>query len=145
YVDKERIGIWGWSYGGYMTLYALTHSKEFRAGVSVAPVTNWRFYDTIYTERYMSLPQDNEEGYRNSSPVFFADSLHGALLLIHGTGDDNVHVQNSVEMVDALVDAGKQFELMFYPNQRHGISSPADRLHLFRKMKAFLDENLKGE
>jgi len=145
FVDSTRIGIWGWSYGGYMTLYSLTHSKAFRTGVSVAPVTDWRDYDTIYTERYMSLPQDNPEGYRNSSPVFAADSLNGKLLLVHGTGDDNVHMQNSIQMIDRLIDAGKQFNLMFYPNQKHGIGAAADRLHLFKLITRFLDENLKGE
>ncbi len=145
YVDSTRIGIWGWSYGGYMTLYSLTHSKAFRTGVSVAPVTDWRDYDTIYTERYMSLPQDNPDGYRDSSPAFAADSLHGKLLLVHGTGDDNVHMQNSIQMIDRLINAGKQFNLMFYPNQKHGISAPADHLHLFKLITRFLDENLKGE
>ena len=143
YIDEKRIGIWGWSYGGYMTLYALTHSDVFRTGISVAPVTNWRLYDTIYTERYMGLPRDNEEGYRKSSPTTVADSLDGKLLLIHGTGDDNVHVQNAIQMIDALVDAGKQFQVMFYPGQRHGIG--ADRKHLYQLMKDFLDSYLKGE
>ena len=145
YVDPQRIGIWGWSYGGYMTLYAMTHSQVFRAGISVAPVTDWRDYDTIYTERYMGLPQDNPEGYRNSSPVFAADSLHGRLFLVHGTGDDNVHFQNSVQMVDRLIDAGKPFHFMMYPQQMHGISARPDRIHLFRLMTHFLLEHLKGE
>ncbi len=145
YVDANRIGIWGWSYGGYMTLYAMTHSKVFRTGISVAPVTDWRDYDTIYTERYMGLPQDNAEGYRNSSPVFAADSLHGMLFLVHGTGDDNVHFQNSVHMVDRLIDAGKPFHFMMYPQQMHGISARPDRIHLFRLMTHFLVEHLKGE
>lgn len=145
YVDEDRIGIWGWSYGGYMTLYALTHSDVFRTGISVAPVTHWRFYDTIYTERYMGLPRENEAGYRDSAPLNMADSLSGQLLLIHGTGDDNVHMQNSIQMVDKLVDAGKQFQVMFYPKQRHGISGNADRQHLYRLMKDFLDTHLKGE
>ncbi len=143
YVDPERIGIWGWSYGGYMTLYALTRSRVFKAGISVAPVTDWRDYDTIYTERYMNLPQENPEGYRNSSPVFFADSLSGKLLLIHGTGDDNVHFQNSIHMVDRLIDAGKQFDFMVYPQQMHGIRSTSDRIHLFNMMTDFLEEHLK--
>ena len=145
YVDANRIGIWGWSYGGYMTLYALTHADVFRTGVSVAPVTDWRDYDTIYTERYMGLPQENEEGYRNSSPVFFADSLKGMLYLIHGTGDDNVHFQNSVQMADALIDAGKMFHFMMYPQQKHGIAARADRIHLFKLITHFLEEHLKGE
>ncbi|RMI25821.1 MAG: S9 family peptidase [Calditrichaeota bacterium] len=145
YVDTTRIGIWGWSYGGYMTLYALTHSRVFRCGISVAPVTDWRDYDTAYTERYMGLPQENEEGYRLSAPVNAADSLHGRLLLVHGTGDDNVHMQNAIHMIDALIDAGKQFRVMFYPNQMHGISARKDRLHLFQMMADFLKANLVGE
>ncbi len=144
YVDTNRIGIWGWSYGGYMTLYALTHSRAFRTGISVAPVTDWRDYDTIYTERYMGLPQDNAAGYRNSSPVFAADSLQGMLFLVHGTGDDNVHFQNSVQMVDRLIDAGKSFHFMMYPQQMHGIGARPDRIHLFRLMTHFLLEHLKG-
>ncbi len=145
FVDEKRIGIWGWSYGGYMTLYALTHADAFRTGVSVAPVTDWRDYDTIYTERYMGLPQDNKEGYRNSSPVFSADSLRGMLYLVHGTGDDNVHFQNSVQMADALIDAGKMFHFMMYPKQKHGIAARADRIHLFKLITHFLVEHLKGE
>lgn len=145
YVDGNRIGIWGWSYGGYMTLFALTHSKVFRTGISVAPVSDWRDYDTIYTERYMGLPAENEAGYHDSSPVFFADRLHGNLLLVHGTGDDNVHLQNSIQMVDNLVDAGKLFHLMFYPNQLHGIAAPGDQLHLYTLMTHFLDEYLMGQ
>lgn len=144
YVDEKRIGIWGWSYGGYMTLYALTHSDVFCAGISVAPVTDWRNYDTIYTERYMGLPEENEEGYKESSPVNSAGRLSGKLLLVHGTADDNVHMQNSIQMVDALIAAGKQFQLMFYPRQKHGIGAPADRLHLYQMMTDFLDRNLMG-
>ncbi|HKJ68095.1 MAG TPA: DPP IV N-terminal domain-containing protein [bacterium] len=143
YVDPNRIGIWGWSYGGYMTLYALTHSEEFRAGVSVAPVTDWRNYDTIYTERYMGLPQENTEGYSQSSPVTAAENLSGYLLLVHGTGDDNVHFQNAVQMVDALIDAGKPFDLMIYPQQKHGIQSVEDRIHLYQKITDFFDTHLK--
>jgi len=136
YVDGDRLGIWGWSYGGYMTLYAMTHSDAFKAGISVAPVTDWRNYDTAYTERYMGLPSENEDGYRDSAPVNAAENLSGRLLLVHGTGDDNVHMQNAVHMTDKLVDAGKQFDQMFYPNQKHGIRN--DRNHLFKKMTEFL-------
>ncbi|RMG67277.1 MAG: S9 family peptidase [Calditrichaeota bacterium] len=145
YVDPHRIGIWGWSYGGYMTLFALTHADVFRTGISVAPVSDWRNYDTIYTERYMGLPADNDKGYRDSSPTFAADSLSGKLLLVHGTYDDNVHLQNSIQMIDRLIDAGKQFRLMVYPGQRHGIAATSDRVHLFNMMLDFLNENLKGE
>ncbi len=142
YVDSNRIGIWGWSYGGYMTLYALTHSDVFKAGASVAPVTDWRDYDTIYTERYMGLPQENAEGYRESSPVHRANQLSGNLLLVHGTGDDNVHFQNSVQMVDALIDAGIQFDFMIYPQQQHSISPTTDRIHLFRLLTRYFERHL---
>ncbi len=145
YVDANRIGIWGWSYGGYMTLYSLTHSDAFRTGVSVAPVTDWRNYDTIYTERYMGVPQDNQEGYDESSPAYAAKNLHGKLLLVHGTGDDNVHMQNSIQMIQRLIEAGKAFQLMMYPNQKHGISATPDRVHLFNMITDFLDKNLKGD
>jgi dipeptidyl-peptidase-4 len=143
YVDKTRIGIWGHSYGGYMTLLALTKGNgTFRTGISVAPVTNWRFYDTIYTERYLKTPQDNAAGYDNNSPLFFADKLQGELLLIHGTGDDNVHFQNSVAMQDALIAANKQFESFYYPNRNHGVSGGNTLFHRFTMMTDFLERNL---
>ncbi|MEL6820938.1 MAG: S9 family peptidase, partial [Calditrichota bacterium] len=140
YVDASRIGIWGWSYGGYMTLYAMTNSDAFKAGISVAPVTDWRNYDTAYTERYMGLPSENEEGYKTSAPSHTAENLSGRLLLVHGTGDDNVHMQNAIHMADKLIDAGIDFDMMFYPNQKHGIAS--DRNHLFKKMTSFLEQYL---
>lgn len=142
YVDVNRIGIWGWSYGGYMTLFALTHTDAFSTGISVAPVTDWRNYDTIYTERYMGLPSDNADGYKRSAPRHAAGDLAGKLLLIHGTADDNVHFQNSLQMVDALIEAGKDFDLMVYPQQTHGIGPSKDRIHLFEKMTKFIEENL---
>jgi len=142
-LDRERVAIWGWSNGGSMTLYSLTHSDAFKAGVSVAPVTDWHNYDTIYTERYMGLPKDNEKGYADSSLPKAADKLHGALLLAHGTSDDNVHFQNSIQMIEALMKAGKQFRFMLYPNNTHGISGTQDRTHLFHMIQNFLDENLK--
>ncbi|MDX2285458.1 MAG: S9 family peptidase [Bacteroidia bacterium] len=143
YVDAARIGIFGWSYGGYMTLLALTKGEGvFKAGISVAPVTNWRFYDTIYTERYLKTPQLNPSGYDNNSPINFAKNLKGHLLLVHGTADDNVHFQNSMEMVSALVNANKEFDSFFYPNKNHGIYGGYTRYHLFRKMTEFLKENL---
>jgi len=129
-LDRERLGWWGWSYGGFMTLNALTRSDRFRAGVSVAPVSDYRDYDTIYTERYMGLPKDNAEGY-NLAPVNFAKDIHGRLLLVHGTGDDNVHFQNSVQFVNAMINAGKQFDFMIYPGKTHGISGPEASMHLF--------------
>ncbi|GEO03761.1 peptidase S9 [Adhaeribacter aerolatus] len=143
YVDKSRIGMFGHSFGGYMTLLALTKGNGvFKAGISVAPVTNWRFYDTVYTERYLKTPQDNAAGYDQNSPLFFADKMQGELLLIHGTGDDNVHFQNAVAMQDALISANKQFESFYYPNRSHGISGGNTLLHRFNMMTDFLERNL---
>lgn len=142
YVDKDRIGIWGWSYGGYMVLYALTHSDVFKAGAAVAPVTDWRFYDSIYTERYMGLPAENKAGYRASAPLEAADSLKGALFIAHGLNDDNVHFQNTVQFIDRLIRAGKNFRMMSYPGQGHSILSTADRVHLYRALTRFFIEEL---
>jgi dipeptidyl-peptidase-4 len=141
-LDRSRTAIWGWSNGGSMTLYALTHSDRFKAGISVAPVTNWRDYDSIYTERYMGLPKDNASAY-DDSIVSAASSLHGSLLLVHGTSDDNVHFQNTIQMIDALVRAGKQFRLMVYPNKTHGIAGTATRMELFHMMEDFWNKELK--
>jgi len=142
--DRTRLGWWGWSYGGYFTLYAMTHSDRFKTGVSVAPVTNWLLYDSIYTERYMGLPKDNGEGYRKSSPVNNASDLHGELLEVHGTGDDNVHFQNTVQMAQALINAGKQFDLMIYPGKTHGISGTAASTHLFHMIEDHFLKYLSG-
>ncbi|MEM6262728.1 MAG: S9 family peptidase [Bacteroidota bacterium] len=143
FVDATRIGIWGWSYGGYLTSLCMTKGNGiFKAGMAVAPVTNWRFYDTIYTERYLKTPQENAKGYDDNSPINFAADLQGHYLLIHGTADDNVHFQNTVEWVDALVNANKQFDLFFYPNKNHGIYGGYTRFHLYKKMTDFLYENL---
>jgi dipeptidyl-peptidase-4 len=145
FVDPDRIGIWGWSYGGYMTLEALFNRGDvFKAGVSVAPVTDWRLYDSIYTERYMKLPKDNEEGYQASAPLNDVDGYKGRLLLMHGDADDNVHMQNSVALVRKLINAGKDFDYMVYPQKEHGIAGSADRLFLYTKMSQFFDRNLKG-
>ena len=144
-LDKDRIGIWGWSYGGFMTLYAMTHSDRFRAGVSVAPVTEWENYESIYTERYMGLLKDNKQGYDKSDVTKSADKLHGALLLVHGTGDDNVHFQNSIQMVDALIKAGKQFRLMVYPNKTHSIAGKDARVHLFTMIAEHFERELKNQ
>jgi dipeptidyl-peptidase-4 len=144
FVDPERVGIWGWSGGGSTTLYAMTHSKEFRSGIAVAGVTDYRAYDTVYTERYMRTPAENPEGYRASSPVSSAAGLHGRLLLVHGLADDNVHAQNAFAMIDALIAAGKHFELMIYPGRDHGIGDPAARRHLFGMMLRFWERTLKG-
>ena len=121
YVDGERIGMSGHSYGGFMTAYALTHSKLFAGGIAGAPPTDWHFYDTIYTERYMDTPQNNPEGYERTSVVKAAKDLHGQLLIVHGGIDDNVHLQNTFAFVDALQQADKPFQLMVYPQSRHGI------------------------
>ncbi|MGB9205181.1 MAG: prolyl oligopeptidase family serine peptidase, partial [Terriglobales bacterium] len=141
-LDRTRTGIWGWSGGGSMTLYALTHSDRFKAGIAVAPVTSWRNYDSIYTERYMGLPKDNPTAYDNSI-VNAASSLQGSLLLVHGTSDDNVHFQNTIQMTDALINAGKQFRLMVYPDKTHGISGPGTRMQLFHMMEDFWNKELK--
>ncbi len=144
-LDKDRIAIWGWSNGGSMTLYALTHSERFRAGVSVAPVTDSRNYDSIYTERYMGLLSENAKGYEASSSPKVAANLHGSLLLVHGTSDDNVHFQNSIQMIDALIKAGKPFHLMIYPNKTHGISGPAARSHLFHMIQDHFEHELMAK
>jgi dipeptidyl-peptidase-4 len=142
-LDKDRIAIWGWSNGGSMTLYAMTHSDRFKAGVAVAPVTNQANYDSIYTERYMGLLKDDKAGYEQSDIAKSADKLHGALLLVHGTSDDNVHFQNSIQMIQALIGAGKQFRLMVYPNKTHGISGRDARLHLFNMIADHFERELK--
>jgi len=142
-LDKDRLGIWGWSNGGSMTLYAMTHSERFRAGVAIAPVTDQINYDSIYTERYMGLLKEDAAGYAASDVTRGAADLHGALLLVHGTGDDNVHFQNSVQMIDALVKAGKQFRLMIYPNKTHGIAGSEARDHLFHMIEEHFERELK--
>jgi dipeptidyl aminopeptidase/acylaminoacyl peptidase len=142
WVDRSRIGIWGWSYGGYMAAYALTHSSSFKVGIAGAPVTDWRNYDAIYTERYMGLPQANPEGYRRSSVVHQASALHGRLLLLHGTTDDNVHLTNTLQLADALQRARKQFDLMLYPRSRHGVTDPVQLRHLRELMTRFIEEQL---
>jgi len=141
-LDRNRTGIWGWSNGGSMTLYALTHSDRFKAGISIAPVTNWRDYDSTYTERYMGLLKDNPNGY-DDSMVRAAYNLHGSLLLAHGTSDDNVHFQNTIQMTDALIKAGKQFRLMMYPDKTHGIAGAGTRAQLFHMMEDFWNQELK--
>ncbi len=142
HADTDRIAISGWSFGGYLTCFALTHSKSFKLGLAGGPVTDWRLYDSIYTERYMGLPENNREGYDRSSVLKAAANLHGRLLLMHGLIDDNVHVQNSVQLVFELQKAGKQFDLMFYPDSRHGVTIPALNWHLRQLMTRFLLENL---
>jgi dipeptidyl-peptidase 4 len=143
WIDKNRIGIWGWSYGGTVTLLCLTKGADvFSMGIAVAPVTNWRFYDTIYTERFMRKPQENSKGYDDNSPIAYAGKLKGKLLLIHGTADDNVHLQNSVEMIKQLVQENKQFQLFIYPDKNHSIYGENTRYHLFTMITDFIKENL---
>ena len=142
YVDGERIGIWGWSYGGYMTSYALTHSKTFKIGIAGGTVSDWRNYDTIYTERYMGTPQNNPEGYKKSSPVHFAKDLHGKLLLVHGAIDDNVHMSNTIQFLYELQKAGKPVQLMVYPKSRHGVTDPVLLKHMRQMMTDFILGNL---
>lgn len=142
FVDPDQVGVWGWSGGGAMTLQAMTSSGEFTAGAAVAPVTDWRYYDTIYTERYMKRPQDNEEGYDASSHAQRAAELQGRLLLVHGTYDDNVHPQNSWAFSDGLIEAGITFDMMIYPMRKHGISDDAAQLHVYKSMYEFWQRNL---
>ncbi|MGH9571284.1 MAG: S9 family peptidase, partial [Candidatus Angelobacter sp.] len=143
-LDGSRMGWWGWSYGGYMTLNAMTHSDRFKAGVAVAPVTDWRDYDSIYTERYEGLLPQDEAAYKKSSPVNFAGQLHGHLLEVHGTSDDNVHMQNTMQMINAFIAADKQFDLLLYPRKTHGISGQVARTHLFTRIREHFRHELLG-
>lgn len=143
YIDASRIGMFGWSYGGYLSLSCLFKGEGLlKMAIAVAPVTNWRYYDTVYTERFMRKPQDNPEGYDENSPINFTQNMKGKLLLVHGMGDDNVHFQNSVELMKSLVDADKQFESQFYPNKNHGIYGGNTTYHLFTRMTNFIHTNL---
>ena len=144
YVDKDRIGIWGWSYGGWNTLMSMSEGRPvFKAGVAIAPPTNWRFYDTIYTERYMRTPQENKQGYDDVNPIARATQLHGALLICHGLADDNVHYQNTAEYVEALVQADKDFRQLVYTNRNHSIFGGNTRNHLFRQAIDHFNANLR--
>ena len=142
-LDPKRLGWWGWSWGGTFTLYALTHSDRFRAGVAVAPVTDWRDYDSIYTERYLGEPADFPAVYRDDSVVNSAAHLHGRLLLVHGTGDDNVHLENTVQFVQQLIEAGIPYDLHIYPRKTHSIAGPDVRTHLFNRILAQFEQYLK--
>jgi dipeptidyl-peptidase-4 len=143
YVNPERIGIWGWSFGGYLSALSLFKGEgAFFMAIAVAPVTNWRYYDNIYTERFMRTPQQNPDGYDENSPVFLADKLQGKFLMIHGMADDNVHVQNAVDLTTALNEAGKQYEMFFYPNKNHFITGENTRLHLYTLMTEFIFRTL---
>lgn len=145
YINEKSIGIWGWSYGGFIASNCILKGSDvFSTAIAIAPVTSWRFYDTIYTERYMQTPKDNPEGYELNSPIYYADKLRGNFLIIHGSGDDNVHLQNTYEMTNALIKANKPFEQAIYPDRTHGIYKGRNtRLHLFNKMTNYLDKNLK--
>ncbi len=145
YVDGKRVGVYGWSYGGFMVEYLMTHTTLFKAGVAGAGVSDWRLYDSIYTERYMSTPQLNPDGYKETSPVGAAAKLSGRLLLLHGTMDDNVHLQNTVQLIYALQRAGKPFDMMLYPRSRHGISDPALSQHMRTLLTTFLLDNLRAK
>ena len=143
YVDASRIGIWGWSYGGFMASNCIFQGNDvFKMAIAVAPVTNWRFYDSVYTERYMQTPQENPTGYDQNSPINHVEKLKGKFLLIHGSGDDNVHVQNSMQMMEALIQANKQFDSQIYPDKDHGIYGGRTRIQLYNKMTNFIKENL---
>lgn len=146
FVDAGNVGVFGWSYGGYMSSLGITKGADvFKSAIAVAPVTNWRYYDNIYTERYMRKPQDNAEGYDQNSPINHVAAIKGNYLLVHGSADDNVHYQNAMEMINALVAANKQFELMIYPNRNHGIFGGNTRIHLYNLMTDFLKRTLSKE
>jgi dipeptidyl-peptidase-4 len=143
FVDKSRIGFQGWSYGGYMASLLISKGADyFKAAIAVAPVTNWKYYDNIYTERFLRKPADNKSGYEDNSPVNFAKQIKGKFLVVHGSADDNVHYQNSMEMAKALVNNNIPFEFMTYPNKNHGIFGGFTRLHLYNKMLNFVKQNL---
>ena len=142
YIDKDRIGIWGWSFGGFMASNCILRGEVFKMSIAVAPVTNWRFYATVYTERYMQTPQENPEGYDNNSPLTYAKNLNKKFLLVHGTADDNVHVQNSMRLIESFVQYDKQFEWAIYPDKNHGIYGGNTRHHLYEKLTNFVLNNL---
>jgi dipeptidyl-peptidase 4 len=142
WVDGTRVGVWGWSGGGTMTLNLLTRSREFKSGISVAPVTDWRYYDSKWAEAFMKPPADNPEGYEHTSLVKRADQIHGDLMIVYGSYDDNVHPQNEEAFIDALVKAGKAFEMKVYPMRKHGIGDEPATVHLYRAMLDFWKRKL---
>ena len=143
WVDAHRIGIWGWSYGGHMTLHAMFEDpQDFKAGFAGGPVTDWHYYDTIYTERYLGLLPEREQSYIESSPIKNASKLQGKLLIAHGTGDDNVHFSNTLSVIDKLIQAGKYVEVMPFPGRGHGVSDPPARILLMRRVTQFFQDNL---
>jgi dipeptidyl-peptidase-4 len=142
YVDSDRIGIWGWSYGGFMTSFALTHSKTFKMGIAGGTVSDWALYDSIYTDRYMLTPQNNRAGYDSTSVLKAAKDMNAKILLIHGMMDDNVHMQNTTQLMMELQKNNKQYELMLYPTQRHGVVNPQQVRHMYELMTNFIVKNL---
>ena len=144
YINKNKIGIWGWSYGEFMSSNCILKGNDiFSMAIAIAPVTSWRFYDSIYTERYMQTPQENASGYDDNSPINYAEKLKGNYLLVHGTGDDNVHVQNSYTMINSLIEANKQFDMFVVPDRAHGIYEGKNmRLNLYTKMTNFVEKHL---
>ncbi|MCG1035992.1 S9 family peptidase [Polaribacter sargassicola] len=147
YIDNDNIGIWGWSFGGFMSTNAILKGNDiFTTAIAVAPVTSWAFYDSVYTERYMQTPQENASGYDDNSPINYAEKLKGKYLIVHGTGDDNVHVQNSYRMINSLIEANKQFDMFIVPDRTHGIYKGKNtRLNLYTKMTNFIQENLNNK
>ncbi len=143
FVDGERIAVWGWSGGGFTTAYHMTHTDLFKLGIAGAPVTDWHLYDTIYTERYMGTPQENAEAYERTSSVEAAKNYRGRMLVIHGTQDDNVHPQNTIQLVNALIENRKQFDLMLYPGKTHGIGGTEEAIHLWTMVYEYLERYLK--
>ena len=142
-LDAKRMGFWGWSWGGTFTLYAMTHSDRFAMGVSVAPVTSWDLYDSVYTERYLGLPSENKQAYHDGSVVNSAAHLHGNLLIAQGTGDDNVHMQNTIQMIQQFVTAAVPYRLLLYPRKTHSIAGFHARVHLFDAIEQQFGTNLK--
>jgi dipeptidyl-peptidase-4 len=143
YIDANRIGIWGWGYGGTVALMSMSRGNGiFSAGVAIAPITDWRFYNTVYTERFMRTPQQNAAGFRNTSPIYLANQLQGNLLLIHGTADDNVHFQNTMEYARALIRADKHFDMFVFPDANHSIRRGNEREYLHRMVMRFFERNL---
>lgn len=143
YVDGSRIGIWGWSFGGYLSALSMFRGEgAFKMAISVAPVTNWRYYDNVYTERFMRTPQENPDGYDMNSPTTYANQLKGKYLLIHGTADDNVHFQNAMELIKGLNEAGVEYDQFFFPNKNHFILGGNTRTYLYTKLAKYILENL---
>ena len=139
FIDSSRIGIWGWSFGGYMSSLCISKSSDvFKMAIAVAPVTHWKYYDNIYTERYLRTPQENPKGYEDNSPLNFAKNIKGNYLIVHGTADDNVHFQNAVSMVNSMISANVNFDSEYYPDRNHGIGDAPARKHLFKRLTNYI-------